>query len=97
MRKFFVVAFLVVITSCAELTENIGCGTPSARKQEEAKVMYNDFFSSRVYMSYEDMRKNFGCYAERGDVVYSYSRIYDSGYVLVRDGQAVTYHTVEQK
>ncbi len=96
MRHFVVVLFFV-IASCTELTENIGCGTPSDRKQEEAKSMYNDLFSSRVYMSYEDMRKNFGCYAQRGDVVYSYSRIYDSGYVLVRDGQAVTYHTVESK
>lgn len=91
MKKIFAICSFLLTASCAQMLEDIGCGTPPYYEQQQAKSLYGDLFSSRVYMNYEEGRKIFGCYYRYGDVVYSYSRLFDSGYVLVRGNQAITY------
>jgi hypothetical protein len=91
MKNFFLLIILIFITSCAEMVENIGCGTPYYTEQNIAKSLYNELSSFRVRMSYEQARKIFGCYYRRGDLIYSYNRLYDSGYLLMRNGEIISY------
>ncbi len=95
MKKIFVICTFLLTASCAEIIEDMGCGMPSYYEQNEAKSLYQDLFSSRVYMNYDEGRKIFGCYYRRGDLVYSYSRLFDSGYVLVRDNKAIAYRKAQ--
>lgn len=90
MKKLFFLSFFL-LTSCSEMYENIGCGMPTYVEQDMAKSLYNDIMSIRVPMNFDNARKIFGCYYTRGDRVYSYSRMFESGYILVRNGQAIAY------
>lgn len=89
--KAFAIIFLLLTTSCIEIAENISCKPISYQEQEIAKSLYGDMFASRVSLTYEEGRKIFGCNYSVGDYVYTYSRLYDEGYVLVRDNNAITY------
>ncbi len=91
MRKFLLLAAFFLITSCNEMIENIGCGMPSYVEQSTAQSLYGDIFSVRVSMDYDKARKIFGCYYTRGDLIYTYSRLFDSGYILVRGDAAIAY------
>lgn len=93
--KFFLFFIFFLITSCTEIVENIGCGTPYIWERDMAKSLYNELYSFRARMSFDEARKIFGCYYHRGDFIYTYHRLYDSGYILVRNGEAIAYRKAE--
>lgn len=96
MKKIFLLFILFAATFCTpEMIENLGCMAPSYEQQETAQSLYNDMFSKRVSMSYEEARKIFGCYYARGDQIYSFTRVFDEGYILVRGNNAIIYKIKE--
>ncbi len=95
MKKIIFSAAFFLVISCVEVVENIGCGVPTYDERETAKSLYNPLFSTKVSLDYDEARKVFGCQYERGDLIYTYSRFYDSGYLLMHDGQITTYRKVE--
>lgn len=91
MKILLIILFLLT-TSCAEIAEDILCRPPSYQEQENARLLYGeDMFASSVHLTYEEGRKIFGCNYSAGDYVYTYSRLYDEGYILVRGNNAITY------
>lgn len=86
----------MLLASCAEVMGDIGCEEPTYEEQDVANTLYNDMLTARVSMDYDQAKKIFGCYYYRGDWIYSYSRIFDKGYILVRGNKAIIYRKVAE-
>ncbi len=93
MKKIcFVIPLFLAISCSPELFSHMGCGMPSYEEKAEAKALLGEFTTRKMSMNPNQAKKIFGCYYYEGDEVYSYNRFMNRGYVLVRDGKAVTYH-----
>ncbi len=94
MKKIIILTCFLLF-SCNEMIEEFSCPSPTYFERNKAKSLYNDVSSFRTPLSNEEAHKIFGCQYRRGDYVYSYSRLYDTVYVLVRDKDVITYREVE--
>ncbi|MDX2082383.1 MAG: hypothetical protein SFV53_00125 [Rickettsiales bacterium] len=91
MKNFFLTMFLLFISAC----ENVGissCMQPSQYYQNEAQSYYETFGTSLVSDElHQKLRKKFACYYRAGDKIYAYKTLWNTKYVLVRHGTAITY------
>ncbi len=85
------ISFTLVISCSQEMIDKIGCGTPNRENQEMAESLLGELTTFKFNMKAEKIKKLFGCYYEKGDEVYSYARFMSKGYILVRDGKAISY------
>jgi len=91
MKKLFLLSLLILNISCQEILEGMICGMPPEHESIKAKWYFANTSISKVNMSDEEIKEYFGCYHYFGDYVYSFSTMFDSGYILVRGGEAVYY------
>ena len=92
-KKNYLLIFLFIITaSCEGFMQQVGCFAPSDYDQTQAHQLFMTTYSTKM-MIYGDMGSRlFGCHYYYGDEIYYYKTIFRSGYILVRDGIAVTYY-----
>lgn len=89
--KAFLFLLLLASTSCVYSYRGIACIAPTEIKQQRAQAMYNSFGTKFENVSIERGREIFGCNFWDGDYVYSYSTLWGKKYILVHNGEPVTY------
>ncbi|MES2962204.1 MAG: hypothetical protein V4694_07480 [Pseudomonadota bacterium] len=92
MRKIFVISAFCLLTSCYGELGSLGCPYPSEYEINQAKLMYNTFGTSRVYVPDVQAHKMFGCHYNDGDRIYSYKTFWGEKFILVRYGKPITYY-----
>lgn len=95
MEKLLLIASLLITSSCYQMFDNAGCGTPSAQDKEATKWFYKNASIAVANLSSSQSKKLFGCYLEEGDKVYSYKNFWNNGYILVRGDKVITYYKVQ--
>lgn len=89
--KKFLFALFVFCASC-EGMENLGCSMISDYDRNTAQSYYDTFGTYKVSNeNHNKIRKKFACYYRVGDEIYAYPTFWDTKYLLVRRGYAVTY------
>ena len=88
----FILLFLVLISSnCMGTLHQMGCFSPSEYTQQRAQDFFEDAYTTKIFIIGNLGYKVFGCYYYSGDEIYYYKTIFNSGYILVRNNEAITY------
>ncbi len=91
MKNFLLLLFLLLNVSCVGF-ENFGCMSPSEYERNTAQSYYDTFGTSVVSDKVHNrVKKKFSCQYRSGDKIYAYETFWDTKYILVRHGAAVTY------
>ena len=69
----------------------MGCFSPSEYTQQRAQDFFEDAYTTKIFIIGNLGYKVFGCYYYSGDEIYYYKTIFNSGYILVRNNEAITY------
>ncbi len=90
MKKFILTIFLLS-AACADM-KYFGCSEPSEYTKNTAQSYYDTIGTSLVSDAlHNKIRKKFECEYRAGDKIYAYNTFWNTYYVLVRNGEAVTY------
>lgn len=95
MKNLLLIIALLFTSSCYQMFDKMGCGTPSAQDKQDAKWFYQNASLQEAHLPIDQNKTMFGCYYEEGDVVYSYKNFWNSGYILTRDDKVITYHKIQ--
>lgn len=91
--KRIVLVFFLLLGSCS--FSGMSCIPPSEYYKNQAQSYYDSFSSYRVIdpQLHSRLRKieEFKCYYRAGDQFYAYKTFFDTKYILVRYGTAITY------
>ncbi len=91
MKKIFLIIILLFSFSCQEVLNGMVCGRPPQYEIDKAKWYFSNTRIERIYLKDEEIKEKFGCYYYFGDWIYSFSSLFEGGYILVRNGEAVYY------
>ncbi len=85
--------FIILLLSSSCVSDGNGiCWSPSDYEKNTAQEYYDTFGTSRVSDAvHNKMRKKFTCHYRAGDSIYAYKTFWDTKYILVRKGKAITY------
>jgi hypothetical protein len=90
MKKLFIL-FLLPLFSCISI-DRAGCVRVLEYDRNLAKSYYESWGVSVVDSeTYDRVKKKFVCNYYTGDYIYSYKTFLNTKYILVHDGEAVTY------
>jgi hypothetical protein len=89
MRKIPVL-LLLLLSAC--VFDHVSCISVSEFDRNTAKSYYPSWGATLVEKeTYNRVKKKFSCNYRPSDYIYSYKTFLDTKYILVRDGEAVTY------
>jgi hypothetical protein len=93
MRKFSQILALLILASCYDGSGVSNCFSwASDYDKATAQSYYETIGTSLVSdKTFNRIKPKFKCEYRTGDKIYSYSTFWDTKYILVRHGQAVTY------
>ncbi len=92
MKNFFVLSILLLSTSCLNSAAMSCFGGPSEYDRSTAQSYYDTWGTSLVSnVTHRKIAKMLPCEYRAGDQIYAYKTLWDTKYLLVRRGKAITY------